>query len=237
MEPLGYCKFSYFLQDLSIPGTMVYTYNMYIVYAYIKPLGYKKQQGSMHVELIRHGDISSFDLNKNSWVFALLSLKDFPVITPKNPGTIRNAEDDKGQEHLVMDMGVDLEKSAVISRHIYNICAEAGAATYTRETDLKYLAKGDNKTLTTLLQATRRLTPSRAVRCMDSSDWLKPCTCQLEICIGWYPCGLKYCRGKDGNGKVINYRCGIKTCRKCRQFDYHVKQKQLLEDLYSPTVI
>ncbi|XP_035677153.1 out at first protein-like [Branchiostoma floridae] len=145
----------------------------------------------------------------------------------KNPGTIRNAEDDKGQEHLVMDMGVDLEKSAVISRHIYNICAEAGAATYTRETDLKYLAKGDNKTLTTLLQATRRLTPSRAVRCMDSSDWLKPCTCQLEICIGWYPCGLKYCRGKDGNGKVINYRCGIKTCRKCRQFDYHVKQKQL----------
>jgi len=49
--------------------------------------------------------------------------------------------------------------------------------------------------------------------------------CQYDICVGWYPCGLKYCRGKDSSGKVVSYRCGIKTCRKCRHFTYYTRQK------------
>lgn len=58
-----------------------------------------------------------------------------------------------------------------------------------------------------------------------------PCTCVLELCIGWYPCGLKYCKGKNENAinnNQINssYRCGIKTCRKCSNFSYYVRQKQ-----------
>lgn len=54
----------------------------------------------------------------------------------------------------------------------------------------------------------------------------KPCQCHLHICVPWYPCALKYCKGKDSSsGKLINYRCGIRTCRKCRIFRYPVKQK------------
>ena len=40
-----------------------------------------------------------------------------------------------------------------------------------------------------------------------------------------YPCGLKFCHGKDAKGGAVSYRCGIKTCKKCRIFDYFVKQK------------
>lgn len=50
------------------------------------------------------------------------------------------------------------------------------------------------------------------------------------MCIGWYPCGLKYCKGKPVGGgdsaQTTTYRCGIKTCRKCSQFTYYVRQKQ-----------
>lgn len=68
-------------------------------------------------------------------------------------------------------------------------------------------------------------------RCSEVSGIWAPCICTLELCIGWYPCGLKYCKGKQDNtiGKVLNnssYRCGIKTCRKCSQFSYYVRQKQ-----------
>ncbi|KAK9508213.1 hypothetical protein O3M35_007926 [Rhynocoris fuscipes] len=60
-------------------------------------------------------------------------------------------------------------------------------------------------------------------RCREAKGLWSPCTCHLETCIGWYPCGLKYCRAKDGT----SYRCGIRTCRKCHLYTYHVRQKQL----------
>lgn len=78
-----------------------------------------------------------------------------------------------------------------------------------------------------LIGAVKRFPPSPITRCPNSSDLWKPCLCHFEICIGWYPCGLKYCKGKDNSGKVVSYRCGIKTCKKCRLFEYYVKQKQL----------
>lgn len=60
--------------------------------------------------------------------------------------------------------------------------------------------------------------------CTDTKKLWKSCQCHLELCIGWYPCGLKYCKGK---GEMKNsYRCGIKTCRKCHLFSYYVPQKQ-----------
>lgn len=67
-------------------------------------------------------------------------------------------------------------------------------------------------------------------RCLETVDAWTPCLCHLEMCIGWYPCGLKYCKGK-GDGKLGSvagsYRCGIKTCKKCSLFSYYVRQKQL----------
>jgi len=67
-------------------------------------------------------------------------------------------------------------------------------------------------------------------RCLETVDPWTPCLCHLEMCIGWYPCGLKYCKGKS-DAKVGSvggsYRCGIKTCKKCSLFSYYVRQKQL----------
>lgn len=79
-------------------------------------------------------------------------------------------------------------------------------------------------------------TSQTAARCNDVSGLWTPCTCLLETCIGWYPCGLKFCKGKldNGIGNNASYRCGIKTCRKCNQFMYYVQQKQqcLWDDWY-----
>lgn len=64
-------------------------------------------------------------------------------------------------------------------------------------------------------------------KCADTSNLWAPCTCSLELCIGWYPCGLKFCKGKSDGKKVAStYRCGIKTCKKCFIFSYYSKMKQ-----------
>lgn len=64
-------------------------------------------------------------------------------------------------------------------------------------------------------------------RCADVKQVWTPCQCHLELCIGWYPCGLKYCKGKgETKSSAMTYRCGIKTCRKCHLFSYYVAQKQ-----------
>lgn len=74
-------------------------------------------------------------------------------------------------------------------------------------------------------------------KCNEVSAIWAPCMCSLEMCIGWYPCGLKYCKGKQQqqqpdalnaiNGSAsTSYRCGIKTCRKCYHYVYYVRQKQ-----------
>lgn len=83
------------------------------------------------------------------------------------------------------------------------------------------------------LDSTVTAFPPSPSRCRDVSGLWAPCTCKLELCIGWYPCELKFCKGKvadavDKNGgeAATSYRCGIKTCRKCNQFSYYVSEKQ-----------
>ncbi|XP_046388175.1 out at first protein [Ischnura elegans] len=190
----------------------------------------------------------------------------------KNPGAVRVPEEDRGREMLPMDLWVEVGSSTVssaISHHIPTLCSEAVDATYAREADLELWANRADGSLSAraaLLAAVKRFPPtvSPTPRCADlttntpstSVPWTKPCICRLEICVGWYPCGLKYCKGgapasggKDGGppagpnevgggggggaegGKAGpsagSYRCGIKTCRKCRLFEYYVRQKQL----------
>ncbi|CAB4053902.1 unnamed protein product [Lepeophtheirus salmonis] len=50
------------------------------------------------------------------------------------------------------------------------------------------------------------------------------CICSLRICFNWFPCALKYCSNKEGEGE---HRCGIKTCRKCMTYRYPVRSKNL----------
>lgn len=152
----------------------------------------------------------------------------------KNPGTIRTPEEDKGRENLTMSHFIDLHRSDVISSHISPLCAEAKDATYTREVDIQKWANLPGSSLSSLLSAVRHFPSTNSLlddpkRCFDTANIWSPCSCHLEMCIGWYPCGLKYCKGKstDKSSSNTSYRCGIKTCKKCSLFSYYVRQKQL----------
>lgn len=81
------------------------------------------------------------------------------------------------------------------------------------------------KDYATMMTAMERRDPSQRARCLDTQEIDKPCLCRNSLCIGWYPCGLKYCRGRDAVGKVVSYRCGIKTCKRCLTFLHVVDAK------------
>ncbi|KAH8393140.1 hypothetical protein KR200_007248 [Drosophila serrata] len=153
----------------------------------------------------------------------------------KNPHTIRTPEEDKGRETYTMSSWVQLNRSLPITRHLQGLCSEAMDATYVRDVDLKSWADLSGSSISSLEAATEKFPDTLSTRCNEVSSLWAPCLCTLETCIGWYPCGLKYCKGKGAAGadssgaqqqQQTNYRCGIKTCRKCTQFTYYVRQKQ-----------
>ena len=143
----------------------------------------------------------------------------------KNPGTVRMPEEDRGRHNFTMDLFIDVSRSSVISKHIPNMCTEAKDATYTRRADLKLWSQQPGSSMTALLSCVTPSPPENVSppRCIDITSMWNPCMCHLEMCIGWYPCSLKYCKGKSD----ASYRCGIKTCRKCNLFAYFVRQKQM----------
>lgn len=63
-------------------------------------------------------------------------------------------------------------------------------------------------------------------RCKDTSELTAECICRVEVSISWYPCQLKFCQGQDDNGQPMEYRCGIKTCGKCHDFDFYVGERR-----------
>ncbi|XP_011293766.1 out at first protein [Musca domestica] len=147
----------------------------------------------------------------------------------KNPSTIRTPEEDKGKDTFTMTSWVHLNRSQPISRHLLTMCGEAIDATYVRDVDLKAWSELPGSSISSLEAATERFPDTMSSRCNEVSSLWAPCICTLETCIGWYPCGLKYCKGKNGGDNSAassNYRCGIKTCRKCSLFSYYVRQKQ-----------
>ncbi|XP_050078338.1 out at first protein [Anopheles maculipalpis] len=152
----------------------------------------------------------------------------------KNPSTIRTPEEDRGKENYTMTGWVLLDRAMPISRHVAPFCVEAQEATYVRDVDLKAWAELPGSSISILESAVKLFPSANTVtapsRCSDVSAIWAPCICTLEMCIGWYPCGLKYCKGKPENALQNNgggsYRCGIKTCRKCHQYSYYVREKQ-----------
>ncbi|XP_061392392.1 out at first protein [Musca vetustissima] len=149
----------------------------------------------------------------------------------KNPSTIRTPEEDKGKDTFTMTSWVHLNRSQPISRHLVTLCNEALDATYVRDVDLKAWSELPGSSISSLEAATEKFPDTLSSRCNEVSSLWAPCICTLETCIGWYPCGLKYCKGKNGGDNsaaaaASNYRCGIKTCRKCSLFSYYVRQKQ-----------
>ncbi|XP_065339300.1 out at first protein [Cloeon dipterum] len=146
----------------------------------------------------------------------------------KNPSTVRTPEEDRGRQNTTMDGLLDLFAGAKsVSALLPTVCAEAKDATYAPLADLKIWSEHAGKDLTQLLKVVPKKGAEVTPRCAHVSDTWRHCMCHLELCIGWYPCGLKFCKSKDNSGKLVSYRCGIKTCRKCRLFEYPVRQKQL----------
>ncbi|KAF6211066.1 hypothetical protein GE061_014179 [Apolygus lucorum] len=125
----------------------------------------------------------------------------------KNPGTLRVPEIEKEKERFEMNMLMEVGRSAVISRHIATLCTEANDATYTRTADIESWASLPRGAERRRLLAAVREAPRAPSTCREAKGMWAPCTCRLETCIGWYPCGLKYCRAKDGS----SYSCVFGT--------------------------
>lgn len=143
----------------------------------------------------------------------------------KNPSAIRTPEEEKAPENHLMDSQMILEKSHIISPHIYNFCREAQDTVFTKEIDIKIWSKSLGQDTTAMMSTIKQTYPIKYDNCPDVNDLSKPCLCHYHVVIGWYPCGLKYCRGKDSSGKYVSYRCGIKTCKRFMSFDFVAKQK------------
>ncbi|XP_071957859.1 out at first protein-like [Antedon mediterranea] len=159
--------------------------------------------------------------NRNDFI----SSDSMSKLRQKNPGTIRTPEEDLGIEDHTMNLAIDPKKSSQFSKHIETMCAEAKTTTFTSVLDIKGWSKGSNVTYQGLMNFARRLNTEKISKCSLVSKSSVPCACALDVCIGWYPCGLKYCHGRDPGGKIINYRCGIKTCSKCHHFTYQVQDR------------
>ncbi|XP_026463328.1 out at first protein [Ctenocephalides felis] len=165
----------------------------------------------------------------------------------KNPGTVRTPEEDRGRDNYTLSAWLDPVRAGHrASPHVAVLCGEARDATYAREDDLRYWAEraGEGFPGDDWLPSGARRFPSayfhaeapfdnsvaepataRLPKCADAKAARAPCRCRFEVCVGWYPCGLKYCRGKSA-AAGSSYRCGIKTCRKCSAYSYHARQKQ-----------
>lgn len=153
----------------------------------------------------------------------------------KNPSAIRLPEDDLGRTNHSMDYVVLLKHAGIISPHISDMCAEAGQATYTLHEDVVKWAAAQGLPVTSYKPALKKfptspdndVSASFVPSCTEMKNMWTSCQCHLELCIGWYPCGLKYCKGKGHTkNSLMSYRCGIKTCKVCHLFDYYVSQKQ-----------
>lgn len=140
----------------------------------------------------------------------------------KNPSAIRHPEEESEWELFQMDARVDVRSFAQLSPHIPVVCSEAHENTYSRKSDLELILQILNKNqslLDTFVTSLPKIGPNDGP-CSRVRNYEEPCSCRYDFCVGWYPCGLKYCRGKDSTNKVVNYRCGIKTCSKCRSFEF-----------------
>ncbi|XP_069038736.1 out at first protein homolog [Lepisosteus oculatus] len=145
----------------------------------------------------------------------------------KNPRAIRSAEEKRGAEHLAMNVAVNLSQAGQLSAHIRNVCAEARGAVYSREADVRHwLDRGVEGSMFEILPPAAGEFPGLR-GCHATRDLWQPCACSYSLRLEWYPCLLKYCRGRDAAGRAAPYKCGIRSCSKGYRFDFYVPQKQL----------
>ncbi|XP_045494686.1 out at first protein [Colias croceus] len=151
----------------------------------------------------------------------------------KNPGTVRVAEEDKGWRQTTATAWagrVTRLLSPAAARH----CAAAKDRVYIRSADLTRWAPRPGMDQSSYASEVspfpEHALPSdsadgapRVGACVAETDAAAECICHLEVCVNWYPCGLKYCKGKPQGG--LSYRCGIKTCHRCYRYHFYVRRR------------
>ncbi|XP_062845102.1 out at first protein homolog [Trichomycterus rosablanca] len=140
----------------------------------------------------------------------------------KNPDVVRTAEEKRGTERMRMNMAVNLTLSGHLSSHIRSVCRDARDVVYAREEDVKYwIEKGVNASIFKDLPPSGDAAAPRS--CSATADTWQPCSCSYTVRLEWYPCALKFCRGRGPSP----YRCGIRSCSKAYSFDFYMPRRQL----------
>ncbi|XP_055343840.1 out at first protein-like isoform X2 [Paramacrobiotus metropolitanus] len=123
----------------------------------------------------------------------------------KNPHTVRRPEEELPPQSFYMQATF----SSVSVSHAFPLCRRTLVQTFFLIPEESLAAR--NTTLPTKFEG---------IPACDIALGLsgQPCVCSYNLCIVWYPCGLKFCQTTQPNGEIVSYRCGIKTCKKCRQF-------------------
>lgn len=152
----------------------------------------------------------------------------------KNPSTVRVAEEDRGWRQSTAT-GWASRALRPLSLPAARLCARAGERVYLRAADLARWSPRpgmDQMSLSSLVapfpenalsQGNNMENSTPVPTCTGERDLNRECICHLEVCVNWYPCGLKYCKGKPQGG--LSYRCGIKTCHRCYRYHYYVRRK------------
>lgn len=152
----------------------------------------------------------------------------------KNPWTVRTPEEDRGTDQLDMDLSLDVGAAGtLLSPHIPRLCSAARATTFASSRDLKTWIndKQDVDSDWAAVSDASHQQPSRGVMPCEQLPLTpvtqQPCICQQQVCLWWYPCGLKFCKDRDDSGKSVSYRCGIRTCRKCRLYSFYATTRSI----------
>ena len=136
----------------------------------------------------------------------------------KHPSNVRVAESDEGE--VVQDSNLQLKATKnlhLISTHLPGLCnKDAGIFSSNHELHSILKRKSQHFNVETLIKSLTR-SHGDLPRCPLTTGNNESCQCTRQVWLHWYPCALKYCRNKDGEGE---HRCGIKTCKKCLTYRY-----------------
>jgi hypothetical protein len=139
----------------------------------------------------------------------------------KHPGTVRVADDDLGE--IVQDSPLRIagarSMSSWISSHFSRMCRDL--STFSSQHELFNILGGSASKVDSISHHEDGY--EQLQRCFKYliSDQV-PCICSRQVWFNWFPCTLKYCRNRDGEGE---HRCGIKTCQKCVTFRFRAKSR------------
>ncbi|KAL3219159.1 hypothetical protein MRX96_030609 [Rhipicephalus microplus] len=138
-----------------------------------------------------------------------ISVDAMSKLRQRNPLAEREPEDDRGRELVQLDLSATFARQGDM---------QAWAASPARQ------ASGQDPLLlaTAVRPAPGTTEAAAGLRCGALSQTTSgPCGCHLQLCVAWFPCGLKWCR----DARRAAFRCGIRSCRKCREFRFPVTDR------------